>query len=92
MLKKDKSKCIEHADGSKYWYFNGKLHRENDLHAVEYADGTKEWYLNGIRQPDRIAKACWIENDESKHEWFESFVEAREYASQKLSMGICAWF
>ena len=33
-------------DGSKYWYLNGKLHRE-DGPAIEYASGTKFWYLNG---------------------------------------------
>jgi len=33
------------ADGDKYWYLNGKIHRE-DGPAVEYADGTKCWYLN----------------------------------------------
>ena len=34
--------------GTKYWYLNGKLHRE-DAPAVENADGTKYWYLNGNR-------------------------------------------
>ena len=34
-----------YADGSKFWYLNGKHHRE-DGPAVEYADGTKYWYLN----------------------------------------------
>lgn len=34
------------ADGDKYWYLNGKLHRE-DGPAVESADGDKHWYLNG---------------------------------------------
>ena len=31
---------------TKYWYLNGKLHRE-DGPAVEYPDGTKKWYRNG---------------------------------------------
>jgi hypothetical protein len=35
-------------DGSKYWYQNDKLHRE-DGPAVEWADGSKYWYLNGER-------------------------------------------
>jgi hypothetical protein len=30
----------------KYWYLNGKLHRE-DGPAIEYLNGTKEWWLNG---------------------------------------------
>jgi len=35
--------------GTKSWWKNGKLHREeNDLHAVEWIDGGKEWWINGI--------------------------------------------
>ena len=32
-------------DGTKYWYLNDKLHRE-DGPAIELANGTTEWYLN----------------------------------------------
>ena len=32
--------------GDKFWYLNGKRHRE-DGPAVEYARGDKFWYLNG---------------------------------------------
>ena len=32
--------------GSKYWYINGKLHREDGL-AIEYVSGSKYWYING---------------------------------------------
>ena len=35
-----------HNSGDKFWYLNGKLHRE-DGPAVEWADGYKSWYLNG---------------------------------------------
>ena len=35
-----------YPDGSKYWYLNGKRHRE-DGPAIEYADGSKYWCLNG---------------------------------------------
>ena len=34
-----------YADGTKKWYLNGDLHRE-DGPAIEYADGSKLWYLN----------------------------------------------
>jgi len=37
-----------HENGTKCWYLNGKLHRE-DGPAVEYANGTRLWYLNGER-------------------------------------------
>ena len=39
---------IEYANGDKYWYLNGKLHRV-DGPAIEYAGGDKIWYLNGKR-------------------------------------------
>ena len=32
--------------GDKYWYLNGKIHRE-DGPAVEFVNGTKHWYLDG---------------------------------------------
>ena len=35
-----------HFDGTKEWWLNGKLHRE-DGPAYESYDGTKEWWLNG---------------------------------------------
>jgi hypothetical protein len=33
-------------DGSKFWYQNGKHHRE-DGPAIEWDDGSKFWYING---------------------------------------------
>ena len=35
-------------DGSKYWFLNGQLHRE-DGPAIETNYGTKQWFLNGQR-------------------------------------------
>lgn len=31
------------------WYYDGKLHRENDLPAITWKNGTKEWYTRGKR-------------------------------------------
>ena len=42
----DKIECVEHADGSKFWYQNGVLHRTGGP-AVEWADGDKYWWLYG---------------------------------------------
>jgi len=39
---------IVYDDGSKYWYLNGKRHRE-DGPAIEHANGYKSWYLNDER-------------------------------------------
>ena len=35
---------IEFTNGTKYWYKEGKCHRE-DGPAIEYSNGYKEWYL-----------------------------------------------
>ena len=35
-----------YANGDKYWYLKGQLHRE-DGPAVEWANGDKDWCLNG---------------------------------------------
>ena len=56
----------EYSDGTKHWYLNGKLHRE-DGPAVEYSDGIKHWYLNGkLHREDGPAVGFWSGN---KH-WY----------------------
>ena len=45
-------------DGTKEWYLNGKLHRE-DGPAIEYADGYKAWYLNGKRHREDGPAVEW---------------------------------
>ena len=55
-------------DGTKFWYLNGKYHRE-DGPACEYAGGSKEWFLNGkLHREDGPAIECadgykaWYQN------------------------------
>ena len=43
-------------NGNKYWYFNGKRHRE-DGPAVDWVSGSKYWYLNGIEYTEADWKA-----------------------------------
>jgi hypothetical protein len=43
-----KNSLIIDQDGTKRYYLNDQLHRE-DGPAVESANGTKEWYINGLR-------------------------------------------
>lgn len=42
------SKCgryeIEENNLGKYYYKDGKLHRDGDLPAIEWTDGTKKYY------------------------------------------------
>jgi len=42
----NKPECKIGVNGTKRWYLNGNLHRENGP-AVEHADGTRYWCLNG---------------------------------------------
>lgn len=38
---------VVNRGGSKYWYVEDKLHRE-DGPAVEHLDGHREWYIDGL--------------------------------------------
>lgn len=41
------------TDGdTEYWYWNGKLHRENDKPAIIQGNFMKAWYLNGVLHRD----------------------------------------
>ena len=58
------------ADGDKYWYLNGEIHRE-DGPAVEFANCYKYWYLKGkLHREDGPAVEgangyrAWYLNDE----------------------------
>jgi hypothetical protein len=59
------------AAGTKRWFLNGKLHRE-DGPAIELANGYKAWYLNGkFHREDGPAieytngdKAWWLNGKE----------------------------
>ena len=56
--------------GTKYWYLNDKLHRE-DGPAIEWANGTKWWYLNGKELTEAEfnarTKSCVVEIDGKKY-------------------------
>jgi hypothetical protein len=59
-----------YTNGDKYWYLNGKLHREEGP-AMEWANGDDFWYLNGkLHREDGPAVAhsdgykAWYLNDE----------------------------
>ena len=37
---------VEYDDGSKYWFVDGELHRE-DGPAIEHINGDKYWFVDG---------------------------------------------
>jgi hypothetical protein len=53
-----------HTNGNKYWYLNGKQHRE-DGPAIEPTDGDKYWYLNGKRHREDGPAIEWADGDKS---------------------------
>jgi len=60
--------------GSKAWYQNGKLHRE-DGPTIEYINGTKSWYLNGERHREDGPAIEYANGDK---EWFQNGEPHRE--------------
>ena len=61
--KEGKYTIIEYSNGAKFWFLNGKRHRE-DGPAIEYSDGDKYWYLNGkeiFHLEYKILYKDWIE-------------------------------
>ena len=71
-----KPPCQVSPNGSKQWYLNGELHRDNDLPAVEYADGTKEWWFNGEVHRENGLPA--IEYVDGRKEWWLNGMVHRE--------------
>ena len=65
-MNNDQSICKVDEYGTKRWYLNDKLHRE-DGPAIEFVGGTKYWYLNGsIHREDGPA----VEHVNGTKYWF----------------------
>jgi hypothetical protein len=66
IVKKNKlpngSELIETNRGSKYWYLNGNLHRE-DGPAIERFNGDKSWYVNDKRHREDGPAIEWSNGD-----------------------------
>ena len=55
--------------GTKRWYKNDLLHRDNDLPAIEYASGDKFWYQNNLIHRDNDLPAIeWDNGDKWWHQ------------------------
>jgi hypothetical protein len=57
---------IKWFDGSKFWYLNGKPHRE-DGPACEWVSGTKYWCLNGELHREDGPAAEWADGSKFWH-------------------------
>ena len=66
-----------YTNGTKSWYQNGKLHRE-DGPAIERANGTKSWFLNdNLHREDGPA----IERANGTKSWF---LNDEEYTEEEF--------
>ena len=68
-----KPECRIEPSGEKYWYLNGKPHRE-DGPAYEHPNGKKVWWFNGKRHREDgpaivhpNGKKYWYLNDKKVH-------------------------
>ena len=76
-----------YSDGTKEWYLNGELHRE-DGPAIELSNGTKEWYLNGKRHREDGPAIEWP--DGTKQWYINGKRQLREESSRTRKVsGLC---
>jgi len=61
---------VVYESGTKFWYLNGKLHRE-DGPAIEYANGDKSWYLNN----EKLTEEEWRAKLQPQPNWVGKVVE-----------------
>jgi hypothetical protein len=67
-----------YPSGSKFWYLNGKCHRE-DGPAIECASGNKYWYLNGKRHREDGPAVEWSNGNKY---WY---LNGKEYTEQEFN-------
>jgi len=53
-----------YTNGDKFWYLNGKRHRE-DGPAIELANGDKSWWINDKRHREDGPAIEWANGDKS---------------------------
>ena len=79
-----KPKCITYTDGTKEWYLNNKLHRE-DGPAYEDVNGRIEWWLTGKRHRE-VGPA--YEDVNGITEWYlnNRYYTERDYYKELLKL------
>ena len=87
---KEQPQCEVDANGTKGWWLNGLLHRE-DGPACEYASGDKYWYLNGNRHREDGPAIEWA--DGSK-QWYlhGEWVHPETLVDLHLSRGVFCYY
>ena len=60
---------IDHDDGTKYWYKNGKLHRDNGPAKI-WSNGDEQWWQNGLLHRDNDLPA--VNNTDGTQKWYQN--------------------
>jgi len=76
-------------NGTKKWYLNGKLHRE-DGPAIEYADGSKSWWLNGKRHREDGPAIEWASG--SKYWYLNGELHREDGPAVEWASGHKFWY
>ena len=81
--------AIIRADGTQFWWQNGKIHRE-DGPAVIYPDGTQEWWQDGDRH--RIDGPAIIDADGTQFWWQNGKIHRVDGPAIIRSNGTQEWY
>ena len=81
--------CKVDEYGTKYWHFNGKLHRENGS-AIECSNGHKYWYLNGERHRE---DGPAVEHPDGHKSWYLNgkLYSKKDYYKELVKRGIMTY-
>ena len=86
----NKPECRTYPTGTKRWYLNGNLHRE-DGPACEFATGGKSWWLNGKRHRE---DGPAVEHSDGFKSWWLNHEEVHPetIVDLWLSRGVFCWY
>jgi hypothetical protein len=87
MNKNNKPICEVNKNGTKIWWLNGKLHRE-DGPSIEYTDGCKLWHLNGKLHREDGPAVEWVDGAEY---WYlnDKRYTKQNYYRELVKRGLC---
>ena len=87
---KEQPECEVDKNGTKRWYLNDKLHRE-DGPAVEHTDGGKEWWLHDERHREDGPAIEWPDGDKWWYLHGEE-VHPEQIVDLHLSRGVFCYY
>ena len=74
------------------WYYNGLMHRENDLPAVVYKSGTQYWYYNNSIHRENDLPAVIFANGD-KYWYYKGHVHREnDLPAEIYNSGIKKWY